>query len=94
MRVQKRRAQNIEKKGRISMAKIRSLKKEDKIKDLGDKICKYVEYIADGKKGRVLELAALADILFSIREFLRVYDKRFKEFEESLKDKERRMVIK
>lgn len=84
MRAQKRKAQNIEKKGRILMVKIKSLKKGDEIKDLGDKICKYVEYIEDGKKGRTLGLAALTEILFNIREFLRIYDNRFKKIETEL----------
>ncbi|MBA7534343.1 hypothetical protein ES705_26589 [subsurface metagenome] len=63
------------------MTKIKSLKKEDKIEELGNKICKYVEYIADGKKGRALELAALADILFSIKGIFRRYEKRITELE-------------
>lgn len=84
MRVRKMKVQNIEKKGKTSMAKIKSFKKGDKIKDLGDKICRYVEYVAEGKKGRALELAALTDILFSIREFLRVYNERLKKVEAKL----------
>lgn len=63
------------------MTKINLLRKEDKIEKLGNKICKYVEYVAEGKKGRALELAALADILFSIREIFRIYGERFKELE-------------
>lgn len=63
------------------MVKIKILEEEDRIKELGDKICKYVEYVADGKKGRALELAALADVLFSIREFFRRYEKRLTELE-------------
>ena len=66
------------------MAEIKDFKKIDKIKELGDKICKFVEYVAEGKGGRTLELAALTDILFNIREFLRVYDNRFKKIETEL----------
>lgn len=79
MRTQKRRAQSIETE-KILMAKIRSLKEEDKFKELGNKICKFVRYYEQGK-GRVPELAALADVLFSVKEILRIYDERFKELE-------------
>ena len=71
----------------MTESNIKNFKKEDKIEELGDKICKYVEYIAYGKKGRALELAALADILFSIREFLRGlkgFEKRLKKVEAEL----------
>lgn len=81
MRVQKRKAQNIEKKGKISMAKIKSFDKEDKIKDLGNKICKFVEYHEGNKGQNLLALAALAEILFSIREIFKSYDEQFKELE-------------
>lgn len=79
MRVQKRRAQSIETE-KILTTKIRSLKEEDKFKYLGNKICKFVRYCEQGK-GRVPELAALADVLFSVKEILRIYDERFKELE-------------
>lgn len=74
------------------MVEIKEFKKVDKIEELGNKIYRYVEYVAEGKEGRALELAALADILFSIREFLRSYDERFKKLEENLKDKDQNRI--
>ena len=76
------------------MTKILILKKEDKIKDLGNKICKFVEYHEGDKGQNILALAAIAEILFSIREILKSYDERFKKLEELLKEKERMMVNK
>jgi len=76
MRVRKRRAQNIEKKGRISMAKV----KEYKIEKLGNKICRLVSYYEKGK-GQNLALAALADVLMNIKEVFKSYDERFKRLE-------------
>lgn len=92
MRVQKRKAQNIEKKGRISMAKIESFEKEDKIKDLGDKICRLANYYEKGK-GRNLKLAVLADVLFSIKEIFKSHDGKFERLEKRLKDKEKAATI-
>ena len=69
----------------------KGLQKVDKIKELGDKVCKLVEYYEQGK-GRVFKLAALADVLSATNRILKSHDERFKEIEERLKDKERRMV--
>lgn len=80
MRVRKRRTQNIEKEGRTSMAKIRSLKKMDETEDLGDKICRFVNYY-EKNKGQSLELAALADILISIKKIFRSYNEKFEKLE-------------
>ena len=77
------------------MPKINILKKEDKCKNLGDKICRFVEYHElKNRYAPILQLAALADILVSIKEIFRSYDKRFEKLEEHLKDKERMMVNK
>ena len=64
------------------MTKIRILKEEDKIKDLGIKICRFAKYYEKGERERRLELAALADILISIKEIFKSYDKKFKKLEE------------
>ena len=76
------------------MTKIKGFRKVDKIEELGNKICKFVEYHEGNKGQNLLALAALAEILFNIREILISYDERFKRLEESLKDKERRVVNK
>ena len=61
MRTQKRKVQNIG-KGKISMTESRSLKEEDKFKELGNKICKFVDYY--GKEGgqKILSIAALTEM--------------------------------
>lgn len=66
------------------MVEIKSFEKEDKIKDLGDKICRFVGYY-EKNESENLELAALADTLFSIKEIFKNYDRRFKELEKNLK---------
>jgi len=90
MRMRKRRVQNIEKKGKISMANYifdkKGLQKIDKIKDLGDKICRFVNYY-EKNKGQNSELAALADTLLSIKEIFKSHDEKFKKLEEHLKEK-------
>jgi len=58
-------------------------KKEDKIEDLGYRICRFVDYY-DKDIGRIPELAALGDALFCIKEILKSYDKRFKRIEDEL----------
>lgn len=75
------------------MTKIKILKEEDKIKDLGNKICRLVNYYEKGK-GQSLALAALADVLLEIKEVFKSYDKRFKKLEEYLKKKEKMIVNK
>jgi len=75
------------------MTKIKILEEKDKIKDLGNKICRLVRYYEKGK-GQNLALAALADVLMNIKEVFKSYDERFKKLEEHLKEKERMMVIK
>lgn len=62
------------------MTEIKILKEKDKIKELGDKICRLVDY-HEHRKGRFWELVALADVLFAIVRILRDYEKRFKELE-------------
>lgn len=84
MRVRKKEAQNTEKKGRILMGKIKSFEKENKIKELGDKIYRFVGYY-EKNESENLELAALADTLFSIKEIFKNYDRRFEELEKNLK---------
>jgi len=80
MRVQKRRAQNIGKKGKILMVKIKDSKKIDKIEELGDKICKFVRYY-ERKKGWSPEFAALAEILIRIKRIFKSHDEQFKKLE-------------
>ena len=63
----------------------KGLRKVDKIEELGNKICKFVRYYERGK-GRVPELAALADVLSTISRILKSHDKRFKKLEENKKD--------
>ena len=75
------------------MTEIKEFKKVDRIEELGDKICKLVEYCEQGK-GRIMELAALADVLSVTNRILKSYDERFKKMEEHLKDRERMMIIK
>ena len=72
------------------MTKIKILKKEDKIEELGNKICKLVKYY-ERKDGysHVLQVATLADVLLTIREILKSYDERFKKMEEYLEYKDR-----
>lgn len=84
--MQKRRAQNIGKNGRILMVEIKDFKKIDKIENLGNKICKFVKYYEE-EKGQILKLAALADILLNIKEVFKSYDTRFKKLEGHLKEK-------
>jgi len=94
MRVQKRRVQNIEKRGRISMANCisdrKGLRKVDKIEELGIKICKFVNYyekidfFTHDDKEKNLALAALADLLINIREVFKSCDVRFKIIETEL----------
>jgi len=57
-----------------------NIKEIDKIKELGNKICRLVDY-HEHSKGRFWELVALADVLFAINRILRIYDKRIKELE-------------
>lgn len=59
----------------------KGLKKVDKIEELWNKVCKFAEYYEQGKKGRSLELAALADVLLCIREIFRSHDEQFKRLE-------------
>jgi len=66
----------------MTKTKLKNFKEEDRIKDLGDKICRLVYYYEKGK-GRNLELAALASIFISIKEIFKIYDKKFKELEEN-----------
>jgi len=80
MRMQKRRAQNIGKKGKILMVKIKDFKKVDKIEELGDKICKFVGYY-ERKKGWSPEFAALAEILIRIKRIFKSHDEQFKKLE-------------
>ena len=68
------------------MTKILTLKKEDRIKDLGDKVCRFVNYY-EKSEGQSLALAALADVLLNIKEVFKNYDARFKKLEEYLKEK-------
>jgi len=68
------------------MTKILILKEEDKIKNLGDKVCRFVNYY-EKSEGRSLALAALADVLLNIKEVFKNYDVRFKKLEEHLKEK-------
>lgn len=64
------------------MTEIKDFKKVDKIEELGNKICKLVKYY-ERKDGysHVLQVATLADVLITIREILKSYDRRFKELE-------------
>lgn len=80
MRVQKRRAQNIEKTGRISMVNIKDFKKIDEIEELGNKICKLVGYY-EREKGWSPEFAALAEILIHIKRIFKSHDEQFKKLE-------------
>jgi len=70
------------------MTEIKEFKKIDEIKELGNKICRLVEYYERGK-GRNLELAALADVLIVISRIFENHNKRFKKLEEQIKDRER-----
>jgi len=63
------------------MTRIKILKEEDKIKDLGVKICRFAKYYEKGEKGRSSELATLADVLSAISRILKDHDERFKELE-------------
>ena len=76
------------------MTRIRIFKEEDKIEELGNKICKFVEYHEGDRGQNILALAALAEILFNIREIFKSYDERFEKLEECLKEKERMIVNK
>ena len=84
MRTQKRKTRNIG-KGKISMIDYvfgkKGLRKIDKTENLGNKICKFVDYY--GKEGgqKILTIAALTDVLFSIREIFKMYDERIKKLE-------------
>jgi len=62
------------------MIKIRVLREEDKIEELGKKICRLVDY-HEHRKGRFWEWVALIDVLFAICRILKSYDKRIKELE-------------
>ncbi len=62
------------------MAELRISKKEDKIKELGNKICRWWDY-HEHKKGRFWEGVALIDVLFAICRILRSHDERLKELE-------------
>jgi len=73
---------------------IKEFKKVDKTEELGEKICRFVEYYEGDKGQNSLALAALAEILFSFRKIFRSYDERFKKLEENLKNRERMMIIK
>jgi len=70
------------------MVKIKDFKEVDKIEELGNKICRFVDY-HEKSEGESLALAALADVLMNIKEVFKSYDKRFKKLEEHLKDRER-----
>ena len=93
MRTQKRKVQNIG-KGKISMTESRSLKEEDKFKELGNKICKFVDYY--GKEGgqKILSIAALTDVLFSIKGIFKMYDERIKELEKFVNATEKLVELK
>jgi len=65
-------------------SKTEDFKEEDKIKDLGNKICRLVKYY-EKKKSRIWEIAALADVLFAIVRILRDYKKRLKTIEAELR---------
>ena len=66
------------------MAKIKSFKEVDKIEELGNKICRLVEYYDREKGMEGWELATIADVLVSIREIFKSYDERFKKLEAEL----------
>ncbi|MBA7549485.1 hypothetical protein ES705_41969 [subsurface metagenome] len=59
----------------------KGLRKVDKIEELGNKICRLVEYYER-------DLAALADVLMNIKEIFKSYDERFKKMEEYLEHKD------
>jgi len=51
----------------MTESNIKDFKKEDKIKELSNKICRFVEYYEGDKGQNILALAVLAEILFNIR---------------------------
>ncbi|MBA7548089.1 hypothetical protein ES705_40535 [subsurface metagenome] len=71
----------------MTESNIKNFKKEDKIKELGNKICRLVDY-HEKRKGRFWELVAFADVSFAICRILRSHEERFKKMEEYLEHKD------
>lgn len=66
---------------KIGDFKMKNREEEDKIKDLGNKICRLVKYYEKGEE-QSLALAALADVLLGIKGVFKSYDKRIRKLED------------